>query len=171
MSFATFLRVHSNSKEVSYLSWQNTCPNLKTNCHIKLKFCLWTKLVENLIPAKYLISVAAPLKFRSSRSHIFFKIGTLKNFANWKIHRKIPVLESFNKVTKHRCFPVNFGKFLRTFFYRPPLVAGSENLRDAFVQQFFSLQLKLCLNLNYFHSYSFATGISQISSNIFLMFH
>ena len=33
-----FSRVHSKSKEVSYLSWQNTYPNLKTTCHIKLKF-------------------------------------------------------------------------------------------------------------------------------------
>ena len=34
----TFLRVHSNSKEVSYLSWQNTYPNLKTTFHMKLNF-------------------------------------------------------------------------------------------------------------------------------------
>ena len=61
LSLATFLRVHSNSKEVSYLSWQNTYPNLKTTYHIKLKFFLWTKLLENLLHAKYLISVAAPL--------------------------------------------------------------------------------------------------------------
>ena len=55
----TFLRVHSNSKEVSYLSWQNTHPNLKITCHIKLKFFLWIKLLENLLLGKYLISVAA----------------------------------------------------------------------------------------------------------------
>ena len=61
LSLTTFLRVHSNSKEVSYLSWQNTHPNLKTTCHIKLKFFLWTKLLENLLLAKYLISVATPL--------------------------------------------------------------------------------------------------------------
>ena len=61
LSLATFLRVHSNSKEVSYLSWQNTYPNLKTTCHIKLKFFLWTKLLENLLHAEYLISVAAAL--------------------------------------------------------------------------------------------------------------
>ena len=36
-------------------------PNLKTTCHIKLKFFLWTKLIENLLLAKYLISVATPL--------------------------------------------------------------------------------------------------------------
>ena len=57
----TFLRVHSNSKEVSYLSQQNKYPNLKTTCHIKLKFFLWTKLLENLLLVKYLLSVAAPL--------------------------------------------------------------------------------------------------------------
>ena len=57
----TFLRVHSNSKEVSHLSWQNTYHNLKTTCHIQLKLFLWTKLLENLLLAKYLISVTLPL--------------------------------------------------------------------------------------------------------------
>ena len=61
-SLVTFLQVHSNSKEVSYLSWQNTYLNLKTTCHIKLKFFLWTKLLGNLLHAKYLISVAVLLK-------------------------------------------------------------------------------------------------------------
>ena len=58
-----FPRVHSNSKEVSYVSWQNTYLNLKTTCHIKLKFFLRTILLENLLVAKYLISVTAPLSF------------------------------------------------------------------------------------------------------------
>ena len=61
LSLSTFLRVHANSKEVSYISWQNTYPNLKTDCHIKLKLFLWTKLIENLLLAKYLISVRPPL--------------------------------------------------------------------------------------------------------------
>ena len=58
LSLATFFWVNSNSKEVSYRSWQNAYPNLETACHIKLKFFLWTKLVENLLLAKYLIPVA-----------------------------------------------------------------------------------------------------------------
>ena len=62
LSFKTFLPVHSNSKEVFYLSWQNTYPHLKTTCHIKLQFFLWTKLLENLLLAKYLIFVTAPWK-------------------------------------------------------------------------------------------------------------
>ena len=34
---------------------------LKTTCHIKLKFFLWTKLLGNLLLGKYLVSVAVPL--------------------------------------------------------------------------------------------------------------
>ena len=57
----TFPWVHSNLEELSYLSWQNTYPNLKTTCHIELNFFLWTKCLENLLLAKFLISVEAPL--------------------------------------------------------------------------------------------------------------
>ena len=85
LSLATFLRVHSNSKQLSYLYWQNSYPNLKTIYHIKQKFFLWTKLLESLLLAKYLISVAATLrklayrippcycfcKFHSSVKYIF----------------------------------------------------------------------------------------------------
>ena len=49
------------TQEVPYLPWQNASPNLKTTCHIKLKFFLWTKLLQNLVLPKYLISVTAPL--------------------------------------------------------------------------------------------------------------
>ena len=58
---ATFPRVHSNSKEATYLSWQNTYPNLKTTCHIKLIFFLRTKLLQTLLLGKYLIPVASTL--------------------------------------------------------------------------------------------------------------
>ena len=61
LSLVTFLRVHLNSKEVSYLSWQNTYPNLKPTKHGKVKLFLWTKLLENLLLAIYIISAAVPL--------------------------------------------------------------------------------------------------------------
>ena len=64
--------------------------------------------------------------YRRSRSQLFFKKGVLKKIR--KFYRKIPVLASpFNKVAdlktcnfvknrlQHRCFPVKFEKFLRTF--------------------------------------------------------
>ena len=56
--FSDFIQTQ---QEVSYLSWQNTYPNLKTTCYIKLKCFLWTKHLENLLFAKYLISVTVTL--------------------------------------------------------------------------------------------------------------
>ena len=69
-------RVHSNSKEGSYLSWQNTYRNSKTTCDIKLKFFLWTKLPENLLLAKCLRSATAPLNKKSIHSLCFMFLIT-----------------------------------------------------------------------------------------------
>ena len=44
------------------LYWKNGYPNLKTTCHIRLKFFLWTKLLESLLLAKYIISAAVTLR-------------------------------------------------------------------------------------------------------------
>ena len=41
-----FFRSSVKLKKLSFLSWQNTYPNLKTTYHIKLKLFLWTKLLE-----------------------------------------------------------------------------------------------------------------------------
>ena len=54
-----FPKFTQTKKEVSYLPWQNMCSNLKIPCHIKQKSFLWTKLLDKLLLAKYLISVAA----------------------------------------------------------------------------------------------------------------
>ena len=55
---------------------------------------------------------------RSSRSQIFFKIGVLKNFANFTgKHLCWSLFWNFIKNRlQHRCFPVKFAKFLRTPF-------------------------------------------------------
>ena len=62
-------------------------------------------------------------KMRRSRRRCYMKIGVLKNFAKFT-----PVPVFLNKVTGlrtetlikkrlwHKCFPVNFAKFLRTPF-------------------------------------------------------
>ena len=72
LPLSAVLRVHANSKVVSYLSW-HMYPNLKTTRHIKVKFFLQTKLLENLLLAKYLKSVNAPLrKERYTKMHIIF---------------------------------------------------------------------------------------------------
>ena len=51
--------------------------------------------------------------FGSSRLESFCKKGVLRNFR--KIYRKTPAQESLR--LWHRCFPVNFKKFLRTPFF------------------------------------------------------
>ena len=49
------------------------------------------------------------------RSLLFYKIGVLKNFAEftWKQLRSVTLI----KKSRCRCFPVNFAKFLRIKFY------------------------------------------------------
>ena len=66
--FVNFRRLHSNSKVVSIIPWQNKYSDLKTTCHIKPKFLLCTKILENLLLAKYLVSVLAALKKFLSQS-------------------------------------------------------------------------------------------------------
>ena len=79
-------------------------------------------------------------KFRSSRPEMFCKKGVLRNFAKFTGRHLCQSL-FFNKVAGlkpatllkkrfwHRCFPVNFAKFLRIpFSCRTPPVAASDNL-------------------------------------------
>ena len=41
--------IQTQKRYISYLYWQNRYPILKTTCHIKLIFFLWTKLLESLL--------------------------------------------------------------------------------------------------------------------------
>ena len=50
--------------------------------------------------------------FWSNHQRCSIKKGILRNFT--KIHRKTPVPTLLKKRLGHRCFPVNFAKFLRT---------------------------------------------------------
>ena len=83
----------------------------------------------------YLLSMPNFL-YRSSLSEVFCKKGVLRNFTKFTVKHMCQSL-FFNKVAGlrpatllkkrlwHRCFPVNFVKFLRTFFFhRTPLVAA-----------------------------------------------
>ena len=58
-------------------------------------------------------------KFRSSRTEVFCKKGVLRTFAKFTVKHLCQSL-LFNKVAGlrlwHRCFPVNFVKFLRPSF-------------------------------------------------------
>ena len=55
--------------------------------------------------------------FRGNRAEVFCEKGILRNFANFT--GKLPCLRPptlLKKTLWHRCFPVNFAKFLRTLF-------------------------------------------------------
>ena len=62
---------------------------------------------------------------KSSRSQIFFKKALLENFASftgkhlsWSLFGVSPNgLQLYKKMLQHRCFSVEFTKFLRTPFY------------------------------------------------------
>ena len=117
LSLATFLRVQSNSKEVSHFCWQNTCLNLKTTCHVKLKFSLWTKLLENLLLAKYLISVAATLadfscQLFSQKNSIYFWMGSKCASAYFLMKGIVWCYSSNNGFAKHCLVLLMFCKIL-----------------------------------------------------------
>ena len=73
-------------------------------------------------------------KLRSSRLHIFFKIGALKYFANFAgkhLCRSLILIKllacSPKKRLKHRYSPVEFSTSEEHLFYRKPPVAASES--------------------------------------------
>ena len=79
-----------------------------------------TRLVFRILPI-----------IRSSRPEVFCEKGVLRNFAKFTGKHAAPAT-LLKKRLCHRCFPVNFVKFLRTpFFYRTPLVAASESSNTA----------------------------------------
>ena len=110
LPLAIFLWVHSNSKEVSYFSWQNTYPNLKSTCHFKLRFFMWTKLLENLVLVKYLISVAAALIIELTNiSYQFILIFSMK-LSKFLSVTTNPYFETFATP-----YPLNFSEIFLIF--------------------------------------------------------
>ena len=83
--------------------------------------------------------------FRSSRSQMFYKIVVLENFAkltgkhlSWSVFLIKLKAFNFNKKTlQHRCFPVNFAKFLRT--------SCSQNTTGWLLLYFHNHSLYLCV--------------------------
>ena len=86
------------------------------------------------------------VNLRSSRPDVFCRKDVLKNFAKFTgkylcqslFFNKVAGLRPATLLKKrlwHRCFLVNFAKFLKTpFFYRIPLVAAPKSL---YVESFF----------------------------------
>ena len=55
--------------------------------------------------------------YRSSRPEVFCKKGVLRNFAKLTGKHLCQGLFFIKKRLWHRCFPINFVKFLRTPFF------------------------------------------------------
>ena len=60
---------------------------------------------------KYLLTMN-----RSRHTEVFCKRGVLSNFAKFTVKLRLRPATLFKKRLWHRCFPVNFEKFLRTSF-------------------------------------------------------
>ena len=93
---------------------------------------LW-KIKCNTISCSIVATIASThpsnKQYRSSRLELFCKKDALRNLT--KFTGKHLYQSLFFKRFWHRCFPVNFVKFLRApFFYRTTLLAASDNNPD-----------------------------------------
>ena len=100
-----------NSEKVSCFSWQNTYPNFKTTCHIKLKYFLSTKPLENLTLAKYLMPFTATLIINIWKGK---RESEKKRDFNW--------MKNFKVESRHLKTFYKFMAFIRCMkvvFYKP----------------------------------------------------
>ena len=123
-----------------YTSFTKICTSGKRLATINLAINLVTILLKLALfpglPSKWQLQVSSSLnatsvldRIRSSCSQMFFKMGSLKNFANFTGKH---LCHSPFKETKTKTFPMKFTKFLRTTFYIAPLVAASVGLKSWF---------------------------------------
>ena len=63
------------------------------------------------------VVVVAVVRVISSRPEVFCKKGVLKHFAKFTGKHLCQPATLLKKRFWHRCFPVNFAKFLRTPFF------------------------------------------------------
>ena len=84
------------------------------------------------MPNAWQIAMLTKSTSRSGRTEVFCKKGDLKNFAKFTgkhlcqslFFNKVASLKPASLLKKrlwHRCFPVNFAKFLRTLFFKEHL--------------------------------------------------
>ena len=94
--------------------------------------------MKTLLSARIFPCTRKPIikRCRSSRPEVFCKKGILKNFVKFTrkhlcrslIFIKVAGLtRDFIKRLRHRCFPVNFAKLLRTPFLEIPSLAASDD--------------------------------------------
>ena len=89
---------HSSFKRRRY-------PNLKITCHNRLNFYLWTKLFDNLLLARYIISVVGPLILIKTR-----KKYLSRNSFFWLENCNVTKVELFYR---HSCIIPNSHEYLQ----------------------------------------------------------
>ena len=114
--------------------------------------------------------------FRNSHSQMFFKVGVLKNFANFtgkhlcwslfliSLQDFRPACNFIKKRLLHRCFPVKFGKFLRTPIFTEHLqwlLLYFVKLETEFREVIHSWQINeiTCMHKRIFSSYNLFIGV------------
>ena len=111
LSLETFLQVHWNPKELSYLFWQIKYPNLKTTFHIKLKFFLW-----KITPCK--ISHICHYSFKTFPTHPGFRLISILAEQLLNILKTLvfdlptPNIGNFSAVTLTAAIPVSLTSLL-----------------------------------------------------------
>ena len=118
------MKIFSNTKKLTEYKTSFEYENISLNI---IKFSLSMKVSLWILKFFFEYKTEAVSRRHSIRK-VFLEIP--------KIHRKTPVPEPATLIKKrlwHRCFLVNFGKFLRTpVFYRtPPAAASHKNMNFA----------------------------------------
>ena len=104
---------HSSFKSRRY-------PNLETTCHNRLNFFLWTKLFENLLLARYIMSVVAPLILIKTREkylsrNSLFRLETCNVTKTELFYRHSRIIPISHEYLKNVDFSDLWSKFLQQF--------------------------------------------------------
>ena len=75
-----------------------------------------TSLTQTFLCAHFFCKLLLFLCIQKQPPELFYKKGVLKNFAKFTGKDLCQILFSKKKKLWHRCFPVNFAKFLRILF-------------------------------------------------------
>ena len=112
-------KVHSKSKETSYIPWQSKYSNLKTTCHINPGFFLWTNFLGNLLLAKYFTSVAATSKRIARNAKIYYSYAkTLNSLVSKKLQNFDWSMQiSFHASPNHVSWLEQWNEVNASFFF------------------------------------------------------
>ena len=106
--------------------------------------------------------------YRSSHRRGSVKKGVVRNFSEFLRLRPATLLK---RSLWHRCFPVNFEKFLRNLFYRTLLVAASDStqkflLSMATINAFYSRKMETNYQRRLWKCYYFYHSLPSLNQRL-----